>query len=381
MFDAIAQILAGFYALPVVGGSYGSAIILLTLAVMVVLMPLTMKATRSTIKMQMVQPEMKRLQKLYRDDRAKMNEELMALYKQHNINPVGGCLPMVAQLPVFLVLFNVLRGLTRRSDEAPWFAVTNLVRDRAGEGALSADTFNPRYLHHDSQLYQSLSSDTEMGWGFFDLALHPLDVLRDDFVTAIPYVLLILFVVATAYYQQRQISTRRGSHTPMTSQQQALLRIMPLFTGIWSFVFPAGLVLYWATSNVFRIGQQAYITHSLYSHEDAPGRKALEVSGRPVDEDETEAKPTPTKRQPTTGKGAKEAGRPAGQDARRPRRAGSGGGEGDSARAATTKRSERWSKERAATSRVAPPKQRAAASGRVTPKGSTGTPRKKKRKR
>jgi YidC/Oxa1 family membrane protein insertase len=337
-----------------------------------------MKATRSTIKMQMVQPEMKRLQKQYRDDRAKMNEELMALYKQHNINPVGGCLPMVAQLPVFLVLFNVLRGLTRRSDEAPWFGVTNIVRDRAGLGPLNADTFNPQYLHHDSQMYQSMSQDTEMRWGIFDLALHPLDVLRDDFLTAIPYVLMILFVVATAYYQQRQISTRRGSTTQMTSQQQALLRIMPLFTGVWSFVFPAGLVLYWATSNVFRIGQQAYITHSLYSHEDAPGRKAMEVTGRPVDDDDSPK--AAGKGQPPARKLDKDTGPAAGEDARGSRRA-TRGGDSDSARASTTKRSERWSKERAATSRSAPPKQRAASTGRVTPKGSTGTPRKKKRKR
>jgi YidC/Oxa1 family membrane protein insertase len=383
MFDAIAQILAGFYALPIVGGSYGMAIILLTLAVMIVLMPLTMKATRSTIKMQMVQPELKRLQKQYRDDRAKMNEELMGLYKQHNINPVGGCLPMLAQLPVFLVLFNVLRGLTRRADEAPWYGVTNLIRERAALGALPGDTFNPKYLRHDSQMYRSMTGDTEMGFGFFDLALHPLDVLRDDFVTAIPYVLLILFVVGTAYYQQRQISTRRGSTTQMTSQQQALLRIMPLFTGVWSFVFPAGLVLYWATSNMFRIAQQAYITHSLYSHEDSPGRKALEVTGRAVDEETTPAKPARaagTKRSGPDNKPSKDDGSRAGQDARRSRRP-APGSEAESARASTTKRSERWSKERAATSSTAVPKQRAATSGRVTPKGSTGTPRKKKRKR
>lgn len=382
MFDAIAQILAGFYALPVVGGSYGIAIILLTFAVMVVLMPLTMKATRSTIKMQMVQPELKRLQKEYRDDRAKMNEEMMALYKQHNINPVGGCLPMVAQLPVFLVLFQVLRGMTRRADEAPWFGATNLIRDRAGVDALSAETFNPRYLRHDSQMHESLSRDTEVGFGFFDLALHPLDVLRDDFVTAIPYVLLILFVVGTAYYQQRQISARRGSTAQMTSQQQALLRIMPLFTGVWSFVFPAGLVLYWATSNVFRIAQQAYITHSLYSHEEAPGRKALEVSGREVEDDSAKKGSSGgSKRSVAPAKPSKDAGRStASPEARGSRRPGKGGGT-EPARASTTKRSERWSKERAATASSAPPKQRAATSGRVTPKGSTGTPRKKKRKR
>jgi YidC/Oxa1 family membrane protein insertase len=377
MFDFIAQVLAGLYALPVVGGSYGVAIILLTLAVMIVLTPLTLKATRSTIKMQMVQPELKRLQKQYKDDRTKMNEELMALYKQHNINPVGGCLPMVAQLPVFLVLFRVLKGLTRRADEAPWFAVTNAVRDRAGLTRLPEQTFNPRYLRHDSQMYQAMTKDTKMGFGFFDLALHPLDVLRDDFLTAIPYVLLILFVVGTAYYQQRQISTRRGSTSQMTSQQQALLRIMPLFTGVWSFVFPAGLVFYWATSNSFRIGQQAYITRSLYSHADSPGRKAMEVTGRAVEPERSEEPRT----RPGPGKqNAKDAEAQARSGSRRSERSGTDD-QSEPRRASTSQRSERWAKERAATSSSAPPKQRATASGRVTPKGSAGTPRKKKRKR
>lgn len=382
MFDAIAQILAGFYSLPVLGGSYGVAIILLTLAVMVVLMPLTLKATRSTIKMQMVQPEMKRLQKQYRDDRAKMNEELMALYKQHNINPVGGCLPMIAQLPVFLVLFNVLRGLTRRISESPWFEVGNVVRDEAGLAQLQGNTFNPRYLHHDTSLYQSMTNDTEMGFGgLFDLALHPLDVLRDDFLASIPYVLLILFVVATAYYQQRQISTRRGSTAQMTSQQQALLRILPLFTGIWSFVFPAGLVLYWATSNTFRIGQQAYITHSLYAHEESPGRKAMEAADRSsTTDDDGGTKKTSTKAQAKPTAAARPGGEPEERRSTRSTRSARGGDAG-SARSTTPKRSERWSKERAATSSSTAPRQRAAPSGRVTPKGSTGTPRKKKRKR
>jgi YidC/Oxa1 family membrane protein insertase len=377
MFDFIAQILAGLYALPVVGGSYGVAIILLTLAVMIALTPLTLKATRSTIKMQMVQPELKRLQKQYKDDRTKMNEELMALYKQHNINPVGGCLPMVAQLPVFLVLFRVLKGLTRRADEAPWFGVTTVVRERAGLVRLPEETFNPRYLRHDSQMYQALTKDTKMGFGFFDLALHPLDVLRDDFLTAIPYVLLILFVVGTAYYQQRQISTRRGSTSQMTSQQQALLRIMPLFTGVWSFVFPAGLVLYWATSNSFRIAQQAYITHSLYSHEDSPGRKAMEVTGRAV---ETERSEEPRTRSGSGKQNAKDADATTRSGSRRSDRSGTAD-QSEPRRASTSQRSERWAKERAATSSSAPPKPRATASGRVTPKGSSGTPRKKKRKR
>ena len=374
MYDAIAQVLAGFYALPVVGGSYGAAIILLTLAVMVVLMPLTIKATRSTIKMQMVQPELKRLQKQYRDDRQKLNEEMMALYKQHNINPVGGCLPMLAQLPVFLVLFRVLQGLTRRVSESPWYGATNFIRQQTGAEPLQGNAFNPRYLPHETELYQSLSRDREMGFGFFDLALHPLDVLRSDFLTAIPYVLLILFVVATAYYQQRQISTRRGSGASMTSQQQALLRILPLFTGIWSFVFPTGLVLYWATSNVFRIGQQEYITRRLYAGEESPGRKAMEVSAREVEEPEPKAK-APAKQTPARGQ--KDSGGNS-SSARRPGRSAPGAPASDNG---ARKGSGRWAKERAATSSTAPPKQRTSTTGRVTPKGSTGSPGKKKRKR
>lgn len=379
MFDLIAQILAGLYALPVVGGSYGIAIILLTAAVMIVLMPLTLKATRSTIKMQMVQPELKRLQKQYKDDRLKMNEELMALYKQHNINPVGGCLPMLAQLPVFLVLFNILRGLTRRVSEAPWFGVTNLVRSEAGLQPLEGNAFNPRYVQHDTRLYESLAGDDQMRFGFFDLALHPLDVLRDDFVRSIPYVLLILFVVATAYYQQRQISTRRGAQTAMPAQQQALLRILPLFTGIWSFVFPAGLVVYWATSNVFRIAQQAYITKRLYAGEDSPGRRAIEVSGTEVDEKTSTTSLKKSGPSPQKSKGRSEPQRPVSD--RPARRNGRRGGDSEAANATVAKRSDRWSKERAETSRSTPPKPRATATGRVTPKGSTGTSSKKKRKR
>jgi YidC/Oxa1 family membrane protein insertase len=384
MFDAIAQVLAGFYALPVIGGSYGVAIILLTIAVMVLAMPLTLKATRSTIKMQMVQPELKRLQKEYKDDRVKMNEELMALYKQHDINPVGGCLPIVAQLPIFLVLFNVLRGLTRRVSEAPWFEAGNLVRQQAGLQPLQGDTFSPRYLNHDTQMYQSMTSDTEMRFaGVFDLALHPLDVLRDNFIQAIPYVLLIVFVVATAYYQQRQITTRRGSNIQMTSQQQLLLRILPLFTGVWSFVFPTGLVVYWATSNVFRIGQQAYITRRLYSGEDSPGRRALEATADKSD-DKTPDDKTPGdagKKKPSASKPTDKT-RAGAPDSSRRDSNGAGTADSDGKRPRKP-RSERWSRERAATSSMAASSksQQAPTSGRVTPKGNTSTSRKKKRKR
>src|SRR5687768_1720516 len=99
MFQALAGLLAFFYELV---PSYGVAITLLTLSVMLVLTPLTWKSTRSMLEMQRLQPEIKKLQQKHKGDRQKLNEELMAFYKEHKVNPLGGCLPMLLQLPVFL---------------------------------------------------------------------------------------------------------------------------------------------------------------------------------------------------------------------------------------------------------------------------------------
>ncbi len=267
---AFARLLSFFYSLPVVGGNYGIAIIMLTVAVMILLMPLTLKATRSTIKMTQMQPKMKELQQKYKgpEKRQELNAELMALYQEEGINPVGGCLPMLAQLPVFLVLFNVLRGLTRRVSEKPYFHAAERARELAGVGGETSRNFDPNYIDKSSQLYEDLSQTDEMRFGPFDLAESAWNIFQSDIVSFIPYFILILFVVGTSYYQQKQISARRGkSDEPLTPQmqtQQQLLKVLPLMSGAWSFVFPAGLVLYWATSNLFRVGQQSYITRSLY---------------------------------------------------------------------------------------------------------------------
>ncbi len=90
---------------------------------------------------------------------------------------------------------------------------------------------------------------------------------------AIPYLLLIAFLVGSSFYQQKQITARRspnagGEENSVLQQQQAILKFLPFMTGIWSFFFPTGLSIYWATSNTFRIGQQAYITRTIYAKKD-----------------------------------------------------------------------------------------------------------------
>ncbi|MDA3038442.1 MAG: YidC/Oxa1 family membrane protein insertase [Actinomycetota bacterium] len=269
--ELVARILAFFYQLPVVGDNYGLAIILLTFFVMICLMPLTLKATRSTIRMQQIQPELRRVQKEFKNDREQMNAELMKLYSQHGINPVGGCLPMLAQMPVFLVLFQILRGLTTRVEEQPFFSVANKIRVAAGEAPANGRLFDPQHLSENSQLYNDLRTDEEMNFGPLDLAAHTFDVVKEDFLRSLPYLVLILVMVALSFYQQHQITARRpgtAELSPMMQQQQQIMRFLPLITGVWAFVFPTGLVLYWTTSSVFRIGQQAYIGKRIYGAAD-----------------------------------------------------------------------------------------------------------------
>jgi YidC/Oxa1 family membrane protein insertase len=375
MFDpflrAIAQALAFFYSLPVVGGSYGFAIMLLTLAVMILLMPLTLRATRSTIKMQAVQPEMKRLQKKYKDDREQLNAELMKLYQENGINPVGGCLPVLAQAPVFIVLFQVLRGVTRRISDSPFYEAANVIHERRGEVVATGNEINPRFLDTDSDMYRDLFGSTEMKFGPFDLAQQAWDVLQSDVLTGLPYVVMILFLVGTSYYQQKQVSARRGNDaSPMNAQQQMLLRFLPVLTGFWSFIFPAGLVLYWVTSNLFRIGQQAYITRQIYGREMAAGKHDLpKLKDRPDDDDEPPAKAkvkSGAGSKPTAGKAAK--------------RGSSGGAKSGSSKSKAGERDAEWRKLRA-QKQAKRSANKSQGSSRTTPKGTQARPQSKKRKR
>src|SRR5438874_1920434 len=92
--------------------SYGVTIVLLTIGVMLFLTPFTVKSTRSMLAMQRLQPEIKRLQQQHKNDRQALNEAMMAFYKEHNVNPLGGCLPLLLQMPVFFGLYEAIRGLT-----------------------------------------------------------------------------------------------------------------------------------------------------------------------------------------------------------------------------------------------------------------------------
>ncbi len=242
MFQFLARTLSFFYD---IWPSYAGAIILFTLAVMLVLSPLAIKSTRSMIRMQRLQPEMKKLQAKYKDDREALNREMMAFYKANNVNPFSSCLPLLLQMPVFIVLYQVLSGLTKTVD----------------------GTFEPKYLDRSSNLYQDLTTENKMMSFGMDLSKSALEELQDrGLLVAIPYILLVGIVVVTSFVQQRQVQGR-NPNASANPQQQMIGKILPFVFIPISITLPAGVVIYFAVSNLVRVGQQALVTKLEYSHD------------------------------------------------------------------------------------------------------------------
>ncbi len=185
-------------------GNWGWAIILLTVLIKGVFYPLNAAAGRSMGKMKLVGPKLKELQTRYADDKAKLNTEMMALYKKEKINPLGGCLPVVVQIPVFISLYWVLIAAVELR-HAPWAL---WIHDLSGP---------------------------------------------DPF-----YVLPVLYGI-TAFLQSKLQPPAPG----MDPMQQKVLQYMPVAFAAMFFFFPAGLVLYWTVSNILQIAQQWNINRVL----------------------------------------------------------------------------------------------------------------------
>jgi YidC/Oxa1 family membrane protein insertase len=260
-FEIFTAILAGIYA---VIPNYGLAIILMTLAVRVVLLPLTIKQTRSMREMQMIQPEVKRIQAKYKGNRQKMNEEMMALYKEHGVNPLGGCLPLLLQMPVFFALFNVLREPLKYMGP---------VRDSSLAHGLAEipDKVNT-FLY---VLRLDCTATATLPFGDVMNPAGPASACGKGIVTAIPYLLLIALMGFTTMYSQKQLQANRppsaGAPDTAAQQQQLMMKIMPLMFVVFGFGFPAGLTLYWTTSNLWTIVQQAMMI-KLVPHKELPGK-------------------------------------------------------------------------------------------------------------
>ena len=263
---AIGWLLAVFYS---VIPNLGIAIILLTCAVMALLLPLTAKQTRSMIAMQRIQPEIKKLQAQYKDDKAKQNEELMKFYQENNVNPLSGCLPLIVQMPVLFALFRVLRDI---QDHVPTTGAFNdLFRDLCGSATTAAACTNPKGMYF-------------LG---MNLMVSPANSgsVTSNFVERLPYFIAVAAVVASGWYQMWQTQLRQkklgsNQNNPMNKQMQMISRVFPIVFGWFSYIASSGLVLYFVTSSLWRIGQQHLVLNKYYE-EQAHGAGAKKKEALP----------------------------------------------------------------------------------------------------
>jgi YidC/Oxa1 family membrane protein insertase len=240
LYDAVAWVIMRIHSVvgAVVNPGSGLAWVL-TLVILVVLMrlillPLFIKQMHSTRKMSALAPQMQELRKKYKGDRQTLNEETMKLYRENGVNPLGGCLPLVAQLPLFFALFGVLRAI---SDWHPGLPLPYGLTEPIIQSALHADIFGATIA--DKFLFAPAGEPIQ---------------------ARIVILCAVIVSVVTTFLTVRQ-STKRGMtpqmtpDNPMASSQKFMQYIVPLFalSGLyWAF----GLVLYWMTTNIWTLGQQ-----------------------------------------------------------------------------------------------------------------------------
>jgi len=271
MFEIPASLLSWFYGLT---DSYAIAIALIAAVVMAITTPLTLKSTKGMLEMQKLAPEMRKLQNEHRNDRTKLNEEMMKLYQEHKVNPMASCLPLLAQAPVFYIMFRVLRGMAyepfgaaRPVSDAVWGAF-------ARQDEIENPGFIPRYLAIDSALYKSLFGEQSIMTLGLDLSKSAVEAVADGFGTGIWYVLLVVLLAVLYFVQQRMVAARAAISPTMSVGQQKLMQYLPVFFAIFQIFFLAALVVYYLFQTIFRIVQQAYITRAFYGHDESLGRQA-----------------------------------------------------------------------------------------------------------
>jgi len=232
--DIFANIIVFFYSFT---HNYGIAIILMTVLIRIILYPLMQKQMVSMREMQKIQPLMKAVQDKYKNDKERLNKELMALYKEHKVNPMSGCLPLIIQMPILILLFQVLRE------------------------------FN-------TKIYAVYNGDPGFLW-LKDLSVpDQLIQLPGSGIFGLQYIGIMPFLIGgSMYIQQKMTSTdgTTGKDGGSAQQTQKMMTIMmPLMIGFFSFSLPSGLTLYWLTSTLLGIGQQYLINKKMSTIVDMP---------------------------------------------------------------------------------------------------------------
>ncbi|MEU2063621.1 membrane protein insertase YidC [Streptomyces sp. NPDC013455] len=231
------------------GWAWGLSIVSLVILIRICLIPLFVKQIKATRAMQTLQPEMKKIQERYKNDRQRQSEEMMKLYKESGTNPLSSCLPILAQSPFFFALYHVLNGIASGKQ-------IGVIDEGLLESARNAHIFGAPLA---AKFFSSEAQVTALNASLTDVRV----------VTAI----MIVLMSASQFYTQRQLMTKNVDttvKTPFMQQQKMLMYVFPVMFAVFGVNFPVGVLVYWLTTNVWTMGQQMYVIHN----NPTPGSKA-----------------------------------------------------------------------------------------------------------
>ncbi len=244
--------------------NYGLALIIFTIIVRAAMIPLTLRQYKSSAEMQKVQPLLQEIQRKYATDKAKLNEEMMKLYQEHKINPAGGCLPLLIQMPILLSLWQAITkplkymlgftatqlnslasdsGIPINSAYSEINTITHFMQKGQGERVGNLNMFFPSH---------------GFGINLGDIPTWHLSKIMSEPKFA---VLLLLPIIATitTFLSVRMSMPKATADKAANPMGNSMMYVSPIMTLLFSFQFPAGLALYWIAGNVFAIVQQYFV--------------------------------------------------------------------------------------------------------------------------
>lgn len=244
LYDVVSWIIVQFHSLYSLvfdknsGWAWGLSIVSLVVLIRICLIPLFVKQIKATRNMQALQPRMKAIQERYKSDKQRQSEEMMKLYKETGTNPLSSCLPILAQSPFFIALYQVLNKI---ANNHPVGSINQDLVDSAREAHIFGAPLSVKFM-------SSASKVEGLGASLTDVRV----------VT----ITMIVLMSASQFFTQRQLMTKNVDltvKTPFMQQQKMLMYIFPIMFAVFGINFPVGVLVYWLTTNVWTMGQQMYI--------------------------------------------------------------------------------------------------------------------------
>jgi len=235
------------------GWTWAFSIVGLVIVIRILLIPLFVKQIKAQRNLQIIQPQMKEIQKKYAGDKERQSKEMMKLYKETGTNPLASCLPILLQAPIFFALFSVLQGIAMLQPE----------------GVFNWDKYAPLLINaHDASIW---------GVPLYGTFLNADEVAVDGFsptATKILASVLIVLMSGTTFLTQRQLIVKNTAPgNPMVRQQKILLYVFPVVFAVGGINFPIGVLIYWFTTNLWTMGQQFWVIRN----NPQPGTPAFEA--------------------------------------------------------------------------------------------------------